>query len=38
LRSALDETVAKCVVASFDKDYTLLDAGELDKRIHTSVR
>jgi protein required for attachment to host cells len=38
LRGALDETVARCVVATFDKDYTLLTIEELDKRIHTRVR
>jgi protein required for attachment to host cells len=38
LRASLDEVVARCVVASFDKDYTLLDADELDKRIHAWAR
>lgn len=38
LRSALDETLSKCLVASFDKDYTGLDAEELSKRIHAGVR
>ncbi len=37
LRNALDETVAKCVVASFDKDYTSLDAHELTRRILVPV-
>ena len=38
LRGTLDATLAKCVVASFDKDYTTLDAQELSKRIHAGVR
>lgn len=38
LRSAFDETIAKAVVASFDKDYTMLDAGDLSRRIHSWVR
>jgi protein required for attachment to host cells len=38
LRSALDETLSKCVSTSFDKDYTTLDAQELSKRIHVGVR
>jgi len=38
LRGALDETVSRCVVASFDKDFTTLDIQELSRRIHASVR
>lgn len=38
LRGALDETVSKCVVTSFDKDYTTLDVQELSKRIHAMAR
>jgi protein required for attachment to host cells len=33
LRAALDETVSRRVVASFDKDYITLDAPELARRI-----
>ena len=38
LRAALDDTVAKRVVASFDKDYTTLEAPELSRRIHAMAR
>ena len=38
LRGALDEGVSKCVVDSFDKDYTTLDVQELTKRVHASTR
>ena len=38
LRAALDETVSKRVVSSFDKDFTTLDTQELSKRIHATVR
>jgi protein required for attachment to host cells len=37
LRGALDESVPRCVVASFDKDYTTLNARELSKRIHAWI-
>ena len=38
LRNALPETVARCVVASIDKDLTALEVKELSKRIHAPVR
>ncbi len=38
LRGALSEVVARCVVASFDRDYTTLDLGELSERIHARIR
>ena len=38
LRNALGETLSKCVVASFDKDYTTLEVQELSSRIHANVR
>ena len=38
LRSALDEAVARCVVASFDKDYLSLEAPELARRIMQPAR
>lgn len=38
LRASLDEGLAKRVVATFDKDLTLLDAQELSRRIHAPVR
>ena len=38
LRGAMDETLARRVVATFDKDFTMLDAGELSRRIHAGVR
>ena len=38
LRNALSETVAKCVVASIDKDLTVLGAPELSRRLHVQVR
>lgn len=38
LRGALHESVARCVVASFDRDYTTLDPASLSERIHASVR
>jgi protein required for attachment to host cells len=33
LRAALDDTVSRCVVASFGKDYIALDPPELARRI-----
>jgi len=38
LRGALDEAVARCVVASFDRDYTSLPPEELSARIHAHAR
>jgi len=38
LRGALDETVARCVVASFDRDYTTLTPADLSGRIHAHAR
>lgn len=37
LRNALDDTLSKCVVASFDKDYTTMDLQELNVRIHAGA-
>jgi protein required for attachment to host cells len=38
LRAALDETVGRCVVASFGKDYIALDPSELARRIMAVAR
>ena len=38
LRGALSEVVARCVVASFDRDYTTLDPADLSERIHAQMR
>lgn len=38
LRKTLDESVARSVVASFDKDYIHLNGRDLSKRIHAAVR
>ncbi len=38
LRGALSETVARRVVASFDRDYTTLDLAELSAHIHAHIR
>ncbi len=38
LRAALDDQVARRVVVSIDKDFTTLDARELDERIHAMKR
>jgi protein required for attachment to host cells len=37
LRSAMDETLAKCVVASLDKDLTTLDIQTLSVKIHAGA-
>lgn len=37
LRGAMDESLAKHVVASFDKDYTTLSIKELNERLHAGA-
>jgi len=37
LRDAMDDTVARCIVASLDKDYVALDRRELGRRIHAAM-
>jgi len=38
LKAALDDTVARCLLTTFSKDYTALDPAELARRIHATVR